>query len=73
MASDSNDTDFQARRLNTKYIAADGKKKFVHALNNTGCPDVRTLIALIENYQQKDGSVRIPDPLQSYCGFDSIS
>jgi seryl-tRNA synthetase len=72
-ASCSNDTDFQARRLHTKYSAQDGKKHFVHTLNNTACADLRIIIAIIENYQQKDGSVRIPEVLHSYCGFDSIS
>ncbi len=68
----SNDTDFQARRLNCKFTDASGKKQFVHTLNNTGCADLRTLIALCENYQQEDGSVIIPEVLRSYCGFDSI-
>jgi len=72
-ASCSNDTDFQARRLNTKYQTADNKRQFVHTLNNTACADLRIMIAIIENYQQKDGSVRIPEVLHPYCGFDSIS
>ncbi len=72
-ASCSNDTDFQARRLNTKYHGEDGKKQFVHTLNNTACADLRIMIAIIENYQQKDGSVSIPEVLRPYCGFDRIS
>jgi len=68
----SHDTDFQARRLQCKYRDAEGKKQFVHTLNNTGCADTRTLIAIIENYQQKDGSVIIPEVLRSYTHFDSI-
>lgn len=69
----SNDTDFQARRLNCKFRDASGKKRFVHTLNNTGCADLRTLIALIENYQQEDGSVSIPSVLVPYCGFSAIT
>lgn len=72
-ASCSNDTDFQARRLNTKYQGTDGKKQFVHTLNNTACADLRIMIAIIENYQEKDGSVVIPDVLRPYCGYDRIS
>lgn len=68
----SHDTDFQARRLQCKYKDAEGKKQFVHTLNNTGCADLRTLIAIIENYQQKDGSVTIPEVLRSYTHFDAI-
>lgn len=68
----SNDTDFQARRLNCKYVDDAGKKQFVHTLNNTGCADLRTLIAIVENNQQEDGSVIIPPALVPYCGFSSI-
>lgn len=60
----SNDTDFQARRLNCKFINRDGKKEFVHTLNNTGTSD-RPLIAILENNQQADGSVRVPEVLRS--------
>jgi seryl-tRNA synthetase len=69
----SNDTDFQARRLNCKYVDDQGEKSFVHTLNNTGCADLRMLIALLENYQQEDGSVLIPRVLIPYCGFSSIT
>ena len=68
----SNDTDFQARRLNCKFIDKDGKKKFVHTLNNTGCADLRVLIAILENYQQKDGSVIVPEVLRKWMGKDVI-
>jgi len=68
----SNDTDFQARRLRTKYVDNDGKKQFVHTLNNTGSSD-RPLIAIVEQYQQADGSVRIPSVLVPHCGFDVIT
>lgn len=69
----SNDTDFQARRLRCTYRDDDGKMRFVHTLNNTGCADLRTLVALLEHYQQEDGSVSIPLVLQRYCGFDIIA
>lgn len=67
----SNDTDFQARRLNCKYITAQGKKELVHTINNTGTSD-RPVIAIIENYQQADGSVIIPEVLSPYFGKDKI-
>lgn len=65
--------DFQARRLKIRYKTRDGKTMFVHTLNNTAIASPRILIAIIENYQQKDSSVRIPKVLQSYIGKDSIS
>jgi len=64
LASCSNDTDFQARRLNIRYRATDGTLKFAHTLNNTVCALGRALVAIIENYQQKDGSIAIPDVLK---------
>ncbi len=70
--SDSNLTDWQARRFNIKYKAADGEAKFVHTLNNTVIASPRILIAILENYQQKDGSVLIPEVLQKYTGFKKI-
>jgi seryl-tRNA synthetase len=67
VASCSNCTDYQARRLNIRYRKAPGKPSYyVHTLNNTGLADVRTIIAILENYQQKDGSVKIPKVLQPY-------
>lgn len=64
-------TDFQSRRLNIKYKNG-GEKKYVHVLNGTAFAIGRTLIAILENFQQKDGSVRIPKVLQKYTGFDAI-
>lgn len=58
--------DFQARRLNIKYRDADGKLKFVHSLNNTAVATPRILIQIIENGQQADGSIRIPEVLRKY-------
>jgi seryl-tRNA synthetase len=63
----SNTTDFQARGINARYKSKEaGKNEFVHMLNATGFAIGRTLIAILENYQQKDGSVKIPDVLQKY-------
>ncbi len=69
VSSCSNFTDFQARRANIKYKGK-GKKKpeYVHTLNGSGVAMARTIIALIENYQQKDGSVLIPEVLRPYMG-----
>lgn len=60
--------DFQSRRLNIKYEGADGKKHFVHTLNNTCIASPRILIPILEMYQQSDGSVTIPDVLRPYMG-----
>jgi seryl-tRNA synthetase len=70
--SDSNLTDWQSRRLNIKYKNNQGNKFFVHALNNTVIASPRILIAIIENYQQKDGSIKIPDVLIPYIGKKEI-
>lgn len=68
-----NDTDFQTRRLNTRYRdRKTGKLEFPHALNGTAFAIGRTLIAVIENYQQKDGSIKIPEALQKYLDFKII-
>ena len=64
--SASNFGDWQARRLNVKYKTADGQKKVVHMLNNTALPSIRPMIAILENYQQADGSVIIPKVLRKY-------
>ena len=64
-------TDFQSRRLNIKYKGK-GKADFVHTLNGTAFAMGRTLIAIMENYQQKDGSVKVPRALQKYLGFKSL-
>lgn len=64
--------DFQARRANVRYRVSDGSIKYVHMLNNTMIASPRILIALWENHQQKDGSIKIPAPLQPYLGFDHI-
>jgi seryl-tRNA synthetase len=66
--SGSNFLDWQARRLNVRYIDADGDKKFVYMLNNTGLPSPRAFIAILENYQTADGKVMVPEVLQKYVG-----
>ena len=69
VSSVSNDTDFQARRANIKYRPADGgKTRFVHTLNGSGLGMPRTLIAVFENYQQADGSVKVPEALLPWMG-----
>lgn len=68
----SNDTDWQARSLGIKSKSATGEKYYVHTLNNTVLASPRILVAILENYQEADGSVRIPDVLVSYAGFDRI-
>ncbi|MCX6809556.1 MAG: serine--tRNA ligase [Candidatus Berkelbacteria bacterium] len=70
--SDSDLTDWQMRRLNIKYTDKDGKKKFAYALNNTVIASPRILIAVLENFQNKDGSIDIPEVLQPLCGFKKI-
>jgi seryl-tRNA synthetase len=70
--SDSNLTDWQSRRLNIKYKDGEGKTKFVYTLNNTVIASPRILIAILENYQQKDGSVLIPDILKPLIGKDLL-
>jgi len=71
--STSNCTDFQARRLNIKYRDNNTKKlRFVHTVNGTAFAVGRTIIAILENYQQKDGTILIPKALQKYTGFEKI-
>jgi seryl-tRNA synthetase len=72
--SASNFLDWQARRLNVKYTdAKTGERKYVYMLNNTALPSPRTLIALLENYQNADGSITIPEVLRPYVGKDRIT
>ncbi|MEK7164554.1 MAG: aminoacyl--tRNA ligase-related protein, partial [Patescibacteria group bacterium] len=72
VASCSHDTDFQARRLNIKYVDKDGAKKFVHTLNNTVCALGRALVMIMENYQQEDGSIKVPEVLVPLFGKEKI-
>lgn len=70
--SDSNFTDWQARRLNIRYKDSAGKTQYAYTLNNTAVASPRILIAILENYQQADGSVKVPEVLQKYVGTDVI-
>jgi len=72
ITSTSNCTDYQARRLNIRYKDDDGKNKFVHTLNGTAVACSRAIIAIMENFQQADGSIKIPKALVPYTGFDVI-
>ena len=64
--------DFQTRRFNIRYKDAEGKTRYAHSLNCTAIPTPRILVSLIENFQQADGTVKIPAPLQKYFGSDVI-
>lgn len=71
--STSTTTDFQARRLNIRYRdKKTGKTEFVHTVNGTAIAIGRILVAILENYQQKGGFVKVPEVLQKYCGFKEI-
>ena len=65
ISSCSNCNDFQARRMNTRY-KLENKNVFVHTLNGSGLAVGRTLIAILENYQMKDGNIKIPEVLKKY-------
>ena len=71
VSSCSNCTDFQARRMKTRYVTKEGNK-FVHTLNGSGLALPRLMIAILENYQQKDGSLKIPKILIPYVGVEVI-
>lgn len=73
ISSCSNFGDFQARRMGTRCKSkGGGKPRYLHTLNGSGLAVGRTLVAILENYQQEDGSVLIPKALQKYTGFDRI-
>ncbi len=71
VTSCSNTTDFQARRLNVRFRQR-GRTDYVHTLNGTALATSRMLIAVLENYQERDGTVRVPEALVPYTGFDRI-
>jgi len=73
ISSCSNFKDFQARRMNIKVRYADGRKDFCHTLNGSGVAIGRTFAAILENFQEEDGSVIIPEALRKYTGFDKIA
>jgi len=66
----ANCTDYQARRLNIKYREKEGEppKGFVHTLNSTAIATGRTIVAILENYQQEDDSIIVPEVLRKYMG-----
>jgi seryl-tRNA synthetase len=68
ISSCSNCEAFQARRMQTRFRNAQGKTELVHTLNGSGLAVGRTLVAVLENYQQDDGSVRVPEALRPYLG-----
>ena len=74
VGSNSNCTDYQARRLNIKFREKEGQPPlgYVHTLNNTALATSRTMIAIIEQFQQKDGSVKIPEVLWKYTGIKKL-
>jgi seryl-tRNA synthetase len=71
--SASNLLDWQSRRLQIKYKNNKGEKKYVYLLNNTALASPRVLISIMENYQQKDGSIKIPEVLQDFVGKEKIA
>uniref|UniRef100_A0AAR2KKF4 serine--tRNA ligase n=1 Tax=Pygocentrus nattereri TaxID=42514 RepID=A0AAR2KKF4_PYGNA len=72
ISSASNCTDYQSRRLNIFYERGDGSLKYAHTVNATACAIPRTIIALLETHQTKEGTVRVPDALQPYLGLEVI-
>jgi len=73
VSSCSNTEDFQARRANIRYRPKEGKRtRFVHTLNGSGLATSRVIIAILENYQQADGTVRVPEALQPYLGGQTV-
>jgi seryl-tRNA synthetase len=73
ISSCSNCEAFQARRANLKFRGGTGKAEFMHTLNGSGLAVGRTLIAVLENYQEKDGSITIPAALREYAGTDRLA
>lgn len=72
VSSVSNCTDYQSRRANIRYRDAEGKLEFVHTLNGSGLATSRLMVAILENNQREDGSVKIPLALQRYLGGQSV-
>jgi len=64
--------DFQTRRLNIRYKDEQGKMRFAHSMNNTAAATPRLITAIIENYQEADGSIRVPDILKPYVGKEIL-
>ena len=73
ISSCSNCGPFQARRMKARFRDEDGNTKFVHTLNGSGLAVGRTMIAVLENGQQEDGSILLPEVLHSYMGCDRLT
>lgn len=73
ISSASNCTDYQSRRLNITYMSPSSGKKFCHTVNGTACAVPRLLITIFENFQNLDGTITIPVPLQTYMGKKFLS
>ncbi len=73
ISSCSNFEDFQARRMNTRYKDQDGKMQFAHTINGSGLAVGRTLVAILENYQERDGSIIVPEVLRAFMGCERIT
>ena len=72
VTSTSNTTDYQSRNLNIKYRKAGGETEFAHTINGTALATPRAIIAILENYQRKDGTIEVPKALQKYLSFKVI-
>jgi len=72
LTSASNCTDFQARNLNIRVRRTDGKIEVLHTLNGTAVSLARSLVAVLEHYQNPDGTLRVPDVLQPYMGGRTV-
>jgi seryl-tRNA synthetase len=73
VTSTSNCTDYQSRRLKIRYRDSDGSVKYVHLLNGTAVAVSRAIVAILENFQTRDGSVRVPEALVPSMGVDRIT
>jgi seryl-tRNA synthetase len=71
--TDTNTSDYQARRLNIRFRPSEGPLQYCYTLNDTGCALGRMLIAIIDNYQQKNGSVKVPAALRAFLGKEYVS
>ncbi len=70
--TDTNATEYQSRRLNIRYRTSDGALRYCHTVNDTGCAMGRMLIAILDNYQQPDGSVKVPEVLKAFMGKEAL-
>ena len=72
VTSAGNTTDYQATKLNIKYVDSEGNKKYIHMLNNTMVATSRAMVSILENFQNKDSTINIPKPLKKYVGKRKI-